>query len=114
MPSINLRLNEEQHRALQVEAMAHGRSLQKHILHRLFASQPISPDAAAKITLSEMQRAQAAALKQADDVLGDTDFSAPRGGVKIPKEPMVVSTTLGDRRPFRGPDLKPSEKKGGK
>ncbi len=36
MPSVNLRLTDEQHRLLSADAERNDRSLQKEIIHRLF------------------------------------------------------------------------------
>jgi hypothetical protein len=85
MTGIRFRMTEEQHAALAEAAAANHRSIQKEIEHRVFGARDDSH--------------RAATIRQADELLGDSDFSAPRGGVRIQS---------GKR--FSGPDLKPVSK----
>ena len=88
MPSVNLRLTDEQHARLVEDAAANERSLQREIIHQLFSyiRTPTLPSGAL------------------------ADFRPAR---TQPEIEAAATRPVGGKR-FSGPDLKPSEKKAAK
>lgn len=90
MPSVNFRMTEDERAALAADASSNSRSIQREIYHRVF--------------------------RQGGS--GDTHHGSSDTGASTPvltKADLGAASPRGasaPARPFRGPDLKPNEKKG--